>query len=250
MSHSQNKHQPTSYTHHHHATIQTHNQTQKRKELKKQAMSVINENENEADKKEDVALRDERKDVVNLQKQLEQLSDSVDYGFLSLTNRKCIEMNWAALAELGLSRPEMLDYMKKLKGYRYVDELQQLKCGSYLRWIPLTDPENISFTHYGILCEIQFTPNILLVCKNFMHRYYSFYMDEAMIFQKMSRQELMLLSILDTLHAQAEQDGVHVDGQKDVNEEDSAKEVRTIHRSLGKDTYDNAESSYVYSNKK
>lgn len=141
-----------------------------------------------------------------LQQQLEQLSNDVDYGFLSLTNKKCIEMNWAALAELGLSRVEMLEYMKKLKGYRYVDELQQLKCGAYLRWIPLTNPEEISLTHYGILCEIRFTPNILLVCKNFMHRYYSFYMDEAMIFQKLSRQELMLLSILDTLNTQAQEE--------------------------------------------
>ena len=39
----------------------------------------------------------------------------------------------------------------------------------------------------------------MIVCKNFMHRHYTFKMDECLVFQKLTDQEKILLSALDHL---------------------------------------------------
>jgi hypothetical protein len=55
-------------------------------------------------------------------------------------------------------------------------------------------------TYCGILCDIKITDNgILIVCKNFLHRHYTFKMDECLIFKKLSNQEKILLNALDYL---------------------------------------------------
>jgi hypothetical protein len=91
--------------------------------------------------------------------------------------------------------------MKKLQDYLYVDELDHLKEGAYIRWIPINDPNNIYLTQGGILCEPKITDNgIILVCKNFARRHYEIKMEECIIFQKLTNQEQVLLSALDYLN--------------------------------------------------
>ena len=51
-----------------------------------------------------------------------------------------------------------------------------------------------------IICDIIISDDgIFIVCKNFMHRHYRFKMDECLIFQKLSAQEMVILSALDHL---------------------------------------------------
>lgn len=131
---------------------------------------------------------------------LKALQNEDNEKIIHLTTKKIYEMNFNILKELHLSKEVTMDYMKKLNGYRYVDEISDLKHGSYIRWIPITDPEYLPLHYCGIICDIKITDNgILLVCKNFMHRHYTFKMDECLIFQKLSQQEKVLLSALDHL---------------------------------------------------
>jgi hypothetical protein len=82
-----------------------------------------------------------------------------------------------------------------------VDEIKDLKYGSHIRWIPITDPDNLVLKYCGIICDIKITDNgVIIVCKNFMHRHYQFKMDECLIFQKLSTQELIILNALNHLH--------------------------------------------------
>jgi hypothetical protein len=128
------------------------------------------------------------------------LDNDKNEGIINLTTTKILEMNKNILKELHLDRETMLTYLKTLRGYRYVDELQDLKYGSFIRWIPITNPENIPLKYAGIICDIKITDNgVLIVCKNFMHRHYTFKMDECLIFQKLTTQEQVLLSALDHL---------------------------------------------------
>lgn len=136
-------------------------------------------------------------DINNLMYALD--NDNND-SIMQLTTQKILEINLCILKELVLDKDTLLTYLKTLKGYRYVDELQELKYGSFIRWIPLTDPENISLKYAGLICDIKITDNgVLIVCKNFMHRHYTFKMDECLIFQKLTSQEQVLLSALDHL---------------------------------------------------
>lgn len=119
---------------------------------------------------------------------------------LHLTTAKIIENNLNILKELDLEDAVTLDYLKKIKDYKYVDELTDLKYGSFIRWIPITDPNYLPLHYCGMICDIKIADDgVFIVCKNFMHRHYTFKMDECLIFQKLTKQELVLLKALDYL---------------------------------------------------
>jgi len=90
--------------------------------------------------------------------------------------------------------------MKKLNGYRYVDEIKDVKYGAFIKWIPISNPEYLPLHTGGMICDIKVTDNgVIIVCKNFMHKHYQIKMDECLLFQKLSHQELVLLAALDHL---------------------------------------------------
>lgn len=126
-------------------------------------------------------------------------SDSNDY-LLHLTTKKIQELNLNILKELDLPKKDTMDMLRQLKSYKYVDEIKEIKCGRFIRWVPIKDPANLKMTKGGIICDIKATDNgIQIICKNFMHKHFQFKMDECLIFQRLSSQELVLLSALDHL---------------------------------------------------
>ena len=97
---------------------------------------------------------------------------------------------------------DLKSFMKKLGEYKYVDEMKDLKYGSFIRWIPLNDPDNIELKKGGILSEVKITDKgVAIICKGFgyVKNYFQFLMDECLIFQKLSEQELVLLNALDNI---------------------------------------------------
>ena len=137
---------------------------------------------------------------MDVNKLINALDNDTNESIISLTTKKILEMNLNILKELHLDRNTTLDYLKKLKGYRYIDEINDLKYGGYIRWIPITDPSHLPLHQCGIVCDIVISDiGVNIVCKNFMHRHYRFKMDECLIFQKLSSQELIILSALDHL---------------------------------------------------
>lgn len=136
----------------------------------------------------------------NVSQLVEALDNDNNERIMSLTTKKIIEMNYNILKELHLEKSITLNYLKRLKDYRYVDEIDDIKYGAFIRWIPITDPNNIPLHYSGIICEIKITDNgVFIVCKNFMHRHYTFKMDECLIFQKLTNQEKVIVSALDHL---------------------------------------------------
>ena len=121
-------------------------------------------------------------------------------SLIDLTTNKIKEMNLNILKELHLPRDITLTYMKKLKEYRYVDEINDIKCGSFIKWIPITDPSYLPLNMGGLICNIKIeATGIIIICKNFMHKHYQIKMEECLVFQKLTSQELILLSALDHL---------------------------------------------------
>ena len=136
-------------------------------------------------------------DINNL---LTALDNEKNDSIMNLNTSKIQETIFGILKELHLDREILIDYFKKLKGYKYVDEINDLKHGGFIRWIPLTDPTHLPLNQCGIICDIIITDDgVYIVCKNFMHRHYRFKMDECLIFQKLSAQEMVILSALDHL---------------------------------------------------
>ena len=111
-------------------------------------------------------------------------------------------MNLNILKELHLSKKDTLELLHKLKDYKYVDEMSDLKYGTYIRWIPIEDPNNIYLTQGALFCELKITDKgVSCICKNygFKTRHFQIEMDKNLLFQKLTNQELVLLSALDHL---------------------------------------------------
>jgi hypothetical protein len=135
-------------------------------------------------------------------KLLKALDDESNETLMNFTTKKIREMNLKILRELGLPKKELIDIFNKLKDYKYVDEMNELKYGTFLRWIPIEDPTNIQLTKGAIFCEMKITDDgVFCVCKNFGFpiRHFRISMDKNLIFQKLTDQELVLLSALDHL---------------------------------------------------
>jgi hypothetical protein len=91
-------------------------------------------------------------------------------------------------------------FHKKLKQYRYVDELPDIQYGCYLRWIPIKDPTKIYLTNGGHLTDIKMEEDgIHLLMKNNMNIFFQIKLDECLVFQKITPQEKTILTALDYL---------------------------------------------------
>ena len=173
-------------------------------------------------------------DIDKLEKALDNNSNE---SIINFTTEKIKEMNWKIIQELKLDKLLALDYLGKLKGYKYVDELTDLKHGGFVRWIPIIDPDHLPLNQCGIVCDIKITDEgVFITCKNFMHRHYNFKMDDVIIFQKLTSQELVILSALDHL-----KDDLATNLQEDLAtnlEEDDLEEDDEDSNEMGEDDDD------------
>ena len=139
---------------------------------------------------------------MDVHKLLKALDDDSNDNLMNFTTKKIKEMNLNILKELQLSKKETLDLFNKLKDYKYVDEMSDLKYGTFIRWIPIEDPTNIYLTKGALFCEMKIKDEgVFCVCKNygFPPRHFQISMDKNLIFQKLTDQEQVLLSALDHL---------------------------------------------------
>ena len=130
------------------------------------------------------------------------IEDESNESLLGLTTSKIKEMNLKVINELCLPKEDALDIMRKLNDYKYVDEMDDLKYGTYIRWIKLNNPDDLNLTKGAIFSDIKITEQgVNLICKNFgdSSKRFTIKMDECLIFRKLTNQELVLLSALDHL---------------------------------------------------
>ena len=139
---------------------------------------------------------------LNIEKLLSALEDDDNAQLLELDFKKIELEKKDILDKLELPQNQQKDLLKKLRHYRYIDELPGMKYGSYVRWISLKNPENLKLTNGGIVCEMKVgDKGIVIVCKNNFNRFFQLNMTETLIFQKLTEQELVLLSALEYINA-------------------------------------------------
>jgi hypothetical protein len=131
---------------------------------------------------------------------LKALDNEENGKLMNMTTQKIKKLTLEILQELQMPKETLKEYYRKLHGYIYVEDINDLKHGSFIRWINIKDPENLYLTNGGILSEIKVTNNgVCIVCKSFAKKHYQIQMEECLIFQKLSGQEMVLLSALDYL---------------------------------------------------
>lgn len=119
----------------------------------------------------------------------------------TLNTRKIAAEKLHQLQELGFHPNVLQDYMIKLKDYRHVDDLNGLTHGSYIRWINLKNPEQLTLARGAIICDIKIgQKGISLLCKTHPNpALFHVGMDESLIFQRLSQQERVILTAMDYL---------------------------------------------------
>ena len=131
---------------------------------------------------------------------LNALENEGNASIMKLTTSKIKQIKNTILQQLQLDSKTLKLYHKKLKNYRYCDEVSDLQYGYYIRWIPLKNPDNIKLTNGAVITDIKiYDSGVQCLCKNSLNRFMQFKFDEAIIFQKLSSQEQVILSVLDYL---------------------------------------------------
>jgi len=93
------------------------------------------------------------------------------------------------------------DILGKLEGYVYIDEIHEVRSGTYVRWLNIEDDNDITLARGGIFCDIRFSDyGAALRCKTFRNRYYEVKMDNVILFRKLTPQERVLMCALTYLN--------------------------------------------------
>lgn len=124
---------------------------------------------------------------------------NIDEKKIQMLSKNIIEKRKKQILEDVLYDENELDlYLEKLELYRFVDEIDEINLGSYIRWFNIKTVELSKLTNGGFIIDIKYqNNNIILVCKNTMNRIFSLKLEECIIFQKLSKQEELIIEILD-----------------------------------------------------
>lgn len=101
------------------------------------------------------------------------------------------------LNQLELPLEKLTDFSNRLDKYRYVDEITDLNSGDYVRWIDLNNPSSIKINNGAFICDIEINSDgVHIKLKTYNNRYIQIRMDEVFLFQKLTNDELIVLSAL------------------------------------------------------
>jgi hypothetical protein len=93
------------------------------------------------------------------------------------------------------------DILGKLDGYVYIDEIHEVRSGTYIRWLNVGDDDDITLAKGGIFCDLRFADyGAVLRCKTFRNQYYEVKMDNVILFRKLTPQERVLMCALTYLN--------------------------------------------------
>jgi hypothetical protein len=124
------------------------------------------------------------------------LHDHKNSSLLKYTLKKIQEIKKLVINDLPITKKEKTDYLKDLKEYRYISDLEEIKEGSYIRWF---NEKNIAYlTLGGFIINTTFKDTGVLLCiKGLTNKLFYVKFDECTIFQKMREEEKILLMTLD-----------------------------------------------------
>ena len=105
------------------------------------------------------------------------------------------------LQKLGLKKDDLKRFNSKLKDYRYVDDIKDLAYGSNIRWINLKKIDDVKITNGSVLCDIKILDKGVALClKTFTNNHLTIYLNENLVFQKISTQEQIILKAINYLN--------------------------------------------------
>jgi len=125
------------------------------------------------------------------------LNDERNSVILKLNSKQIAEMNKQVVSGLRpITKQVINSHLTILKGYRYVDEINDLKTNTYIKWIRFDTPNKL--TKGAISCSVKITEDgMLVMCKNYYGAFFFVNMNECIVFQKITDEERVILSVMD-----------------------------------------------------
>lgn len=131
---------------------------------------------------------------------LKAVDNENNESVLNLNSKQIKQEKNDILQKLGVKGQTLVDLHKRLKEYRFIDGLENLNFGSFVRWINISDPKDVYITNGGYVCDMTATDDTVIVrCKNIYHQFFQFDFNTCLVFQKLSNQEKILLYAMDNL---------------------------------------------------
>jgi hypothetical protein len=131
------------------------------------------------------------------------LNNKKNDSIYDLTSHQMNNIKYNILKDLNLSNSAFTKFITSLQNYKYIDDLNELREGSYIRWIKIENDENteLYLNKGAIYCNLLITDNgVGIVCKKIIGQYFTIYnLDQYIFFQKLSDQELSILNAIDKL---------------------------------------------------
>jgi len=104
------------------------------------------------------------------------------------------------LSRLLETESERRAYRKLLVEYRYVDEMDEFRLGSYVRYFSIKKKYGLELLRGGFIVDLQTREEkVYLLCKNGANKFFKIPLHDSIIFQKNTKQEKLLLDILEHL---------------------------------------------------
>ena len=116
---------------------------------------------------------------------------------IAKTNNQSIKTNKNdILQKLNLSKDELKLLHLQLKDYIYVDNINDIKYGHYIRWINLNKSNFL--TRGNFICNIDYdkNKNFILKLKTYANKYITIYFENCLIFKKLTPEELIILKAI------------------------------------------------------
>ena len=132
--------------------------------------------------------------------EINKIIDDIDKYKLSDLNTEIIKNRRNNILKQILDDDELKRYKEILNDYRYVDEVDELRIGSFIRYFVLKDNEDdLKLARGGFIVDIQASKeNIVILCKN-NGNFWKIKINNCVIFQRNTKQEEVLIKILDHL---------------------------------------------------
>ena len=110
----------------------------------------------------------------------------------------CLHRKKALKNILSIEDDVLKEFESKLERYRFIDGVNELTYGGYIRWINFNNENKLTIG--GYICDIMITTSgVIIKCKNRTNRMFQLNMSNCIIFQMITEQEHIVLSTLEHL---------------------------------------------------
>jgi hypothetical protein len=150
-------------------------------------------------------------DNINVDEILHSIESDKLLSVSKLTYDKINTIKYNVLTRIGLEDDELESMLLKLSDYRYVEELPDIHHGAFIRYIPLQNISRksqhqdndvtVTLKPGGFICDIKILgTGVQLLCRNHFRKMFQLRLDEVLLFQKLTKQEEVILSVFDYLN--------------------------------------------------